>query len=324
MATIIENRKKINKDDIEFITGLENHNGIYNVILSNNEEYYFKDFSLIEKENIYNELLSSYLAKQVGIRCVNSKVASINNSNKKYNEKIGLLEESYLEQGYKSYVGYDIMENYLDYLIENNIISIDEKYLNGELSKTDYMSLNMNNLKCIYDSLKYFFKEYENSDELVEEIFTEIIKRFSFDYITMQGDRSLNNWSILVGVNKHPKLAKMYDNEYAFSFEYTPEQKVINQNENTNEILENFFNNEFFNKTFSSKKIKEFHNIFIEVYKNLTPDTFFELLVRMEYINGEFESVRYKNDLIEKYEQNYERITNYLEKINMIDKKYNR
>lgn len=307
MTGIIDNRKKYKKKDIISIKKNDDFYRIYHVTDKNGESFIFKDISLCPNY-IYHELLIKYLAKYVNINCVNPSVISINTIGIKFSEKIGIKEESCTEDGYKLYLGYDIMDEYLDFLIKTDNTKMLEEQSSPNMSRTDIMKNYMNNLKNIYEALCYFFKNNPNKNIIIEELYDELMKRFCFDYITMQDDRSLGNWGILINDEGRVKFAKMFDNEEAFNSSYVPEQKVLNCNEKKDEILDVFFNN----------MIPKYKDMFVNMYNELTPEVLQDMIIRMELENGKIESNIYKVELIKNYESNYRRITNILKKNNLL------
>ena len=228
------------------------------------------------------EILVSYLAKIVGISCVSPMRV-------KYNDYYGLLEEDYNKEGYLAISGYEILEAYLNHLLETR------KVLLREIdSQSKYIAENLNNLVSIQKALTYYFRNEEDSEEIVNDLFSEIVRRFAFDFITLQKDRGPGNWAILVGKGKYPRMTLMYDNEEAFVEKASYQMKVNSRYETNVGIITSLFEHLH----------DDYINIFMEVINTLTEDKFLYALERMELERGKLPS-KAKEQIIKMFHKHY-------------------
>lgn len=239
-------------------------------------------------EYIYREILIGYLARMAGINSVKPKLA-------KHNDRYGIIEENINENEYYQVSGYSIMEDYYDYLVINGNI---DRY---EMSKENYINIEMNNLITIKKALIYRYYDDVNCFDYLDDIYEEIVKRFAFDYLTMQNDRTLGNWIILEYPGKSPKLSKMFDNEECFIKSQDPAMRVTCSKDKVKDfpslICDNFLNNEI--------------RAFNDVLTLLDRDSIYDAIARMELECGDI-PLKIKQDLINKYQINYDNIQMYI------------
>lgn len=251
--------------------------------------------NLTPLDYMYREILISYLARYANINCVKPRFA-------KYNDRYGIIEENFIEDGCTKLNGADIMQEYVDHLISENKISLENE------TKEFYIISKMNTLDSIKKSLYYHFRNDEDCDEIVEELFEELVKRFAFDYVTLQTDRSLANWSILESPGKFPKLSKMYDNERAFmSNGY--DMKVLNPDENVRTMITNLC-------SMGSK----YFDIFTDVINHINPDILIAAIFRMELECGEIDE-KVKDIVIKSFMDKYETTIDYIDDIKSLKRR---
>ena len=295
------------KDLNNICDSIEKNENIYKVVIDG-KKYTFKpaskEMGVPFYDLCFNELVISYLARFLKIDCVDVKMACYNPTNSRFKKEYGILMEDYNIKNYVAFLGSYFLEKYYDRLKEKN--KLDVPGLEYD-SKDDALN-KMNNLKTIYVALNYFFSDYANRDKIIENIMCDLAKIVCLDYLTMQDDRTMDNWGILISIKKEPKLIKMFDNEMAFKKDYTPKLKTLNSYETKEESLINFLT---LNDVFREE--------FINMYESLDIETFITILGQIEIENGVFPKSHknYKENLIKKYTKNYEEIGNILTKINI-------
>ena len=284
----------MNIDDAE-LKQIDSCFQVYNVILDD-RHCIFKYNANMDKLNtiedyhnltindyIDREILVSYLARMVGISCVTPVRAE-------YKGHYGILEEDYNQKGYIAYSGYEILEEYLNYLDRNH-----NAFVRPTDNKTAYIAEHMNNLDMIYKALDYFFRNDPDKDEYLDELFSEFVKRFAFDYITMQKDRGPGNWAVLVGQGKEPKLSMMYDNEEALIEHGDYQMKVKSMSETKVGIITSLYNNLH----------EDYINIFKNLVNELNEEKFLYALSRMELERGELPK-KAKEQIIKSFHKHYQ------------------
>ena len=278
-----------------------------NVYEINGEKYYCK--VRYTPENVINEFVAYKLAKEVDIDVVEPfKFLK--------KDKIVLVSKNYVPRGFLAINGSDIMEKYLVYLMNNKLISIDEY---NKLSAD-----NINNLSDIWNALEYHMNNaYKKVDkDIINNIMFELVKRFSFDILTLQTDRGSVNWEILESGNiSEFRLAPLFDNEYAFlgnsetNFLKSRSSLIVGttadeSNDKTiKEVLVEFLN------TSSS----EFVSIFVNIFNKLDISRFNEIVDEVSKENSDISSILYINKIKQIYENNYNEIKEILKELNLIN-----
>lgn len=165
-------------------------------------------------KEFYYELLSEKIAKAMFFETINSKIVKYSNDSNLY----GIMSQDYryTHQGYDIVTGREIVEDYLD---RRNDINPDE--------------INVNSLPIIYEALNYHFHKkdglyrYEKmkADNIIENIFGELAKRYVFNYITMQKDFHLGNWELFEN-EQGAIITPMYDMELCFNRNFYDERNT--------------------------------------------------------------------------------------------------
>ena len=290
--------EEIKKKDRFFHTSVYKIDGI---------KYYVKRNQ--NSENIFSEFLIYELANKVGIDVVKPYCFS--------NKDKVIVTKDFKEEGYNSIGGKDILIDYLEYLIANKLIDDNIK----KISKEEVLS-SMNNLSVIFNALEYHLKSKYNKidNEVLNNLMNELVKRFSFDIITMQSDRGYRNWEILENDNiKDFKLAPLFDNEYSFS----NFNGVSYMNSITSDIIKVNYNDKD-NKTikdilveFLTTSSLEFVSLFINMFDKLDKNSLLDLIDNLKKNTGLSISLIYLNKLIEFYENNYNEIKDVLKALNL-------
>ena len=305
---IITKSTKLNNKKLE---NIKKDNKVYKIVI-NNKRYIFKpapkENGIPSYESCFNEIVVSYLAKYLDINCIDVSMASYNETTNRFKEEYGILMEDYNLDGYIAFFGSYFLEIYYDYLKKNNKLSTlnlenvdkEEALIKMNNFKT---IIKMNNFKTIYIALLYYFNDFDNKDFIVTNIIKELSKMICLDYLTMQSDRHMENWGILLSNDKAPILIKMYDNELAFDTSFVPRLKTLSGDETKEEALINFVN---LNESFK--------NQFLDLYNKLDVETFINIIDEIELENGNFpnSNKKYKDNLIEAYQKNYEDIARIL------------
>ena len=284
---------------------IEKDENIYKLQIDN-KKYIFKpvskDLGISLYELYFNELFISRLAKYLNIDCVDVEMAVYSPTNSRFNKEYGILISDYNLKNYVAYFGSYFLEQYYERLKEKNKLDIPGLEYD---SKNDALE-KMNNLRTIYVALTYFFSDYVNRDLIVENIMKDLSKVVCLDYLTMQDDRTIYNWGILLSIKKEPKLMKIYNNKMAFNEDYIPKLKTLNSYETKEETLINFL-----------KLSDSYKNEFLNIYKSLTPEKVCEIINQMELENDNCLKTykKYKEKIIKKYSKNYHYINEILNKV---------
>ena len=291
--------EEIKKKDRFFHTSVYKIDGI---------KYYVKRNQ--NSENIFSEFLIYELANKVGIDVVKPYCFS--------NKDKVIVTKDFKEEGYNSIGGKDILIDYLEYLIANKLIDDNIK----KISKEEVLS-SMNNLSVIFNALEYHLKSKYNKidNEVLNNLMNELVKRFSFDIITMQSDRGYRNWEVLENDNiKDFRFSPLYDNEYAFS----SFNEISYMNSVTSDIIKTNYKDKN-NKTikdilveFLTTSSSEFVSIFINLFNKLDKSSILDSIEELKKNTDLSISHIYINQLINNYENNYNEIKEVLNELNLL------
>ena len=188
------------------------------------EKYLFKKISNFSY-NIWGELLSSELAKMLGIPCAEYRVASLHGER-------GILSKSFLKDDDRLILGREFFQKFYD----KSALSIEDEHSYKKMydglsqsmfqsgNRSKYIFHSWNNLKDVDMILK------ENPDITEKEYFDLFyfhIYMFLFDLITLQGDRHPDNWG---HISRDGKILPgyLYDNSASFGLGFPNiEDRVI-------------------------------------------------------------------------------------------------
>lgn len=253
----------------------------------------------------YNDLIIKYVCDEVGIDCCDIDLITTN-------KKTGVIVPDYRKNDCKYINGQDILEEYLNYLEQNELI---EQYLGEKVNYSlnqdlrEYLINQMNNLETIWDALNYHYRndnEYIRQDK-INKIINELCKRFSFDYLVMQTDRHERNWEV-EEKNDSVQLVPLFDNEMTFNyFGFVTEMKV--------EKTDNIFGIKEIEK-YLKYSFDHFRNQFMNIYKFLTPEKLEEIITNVEKERGFQFPIIYKKNLLQNYQLNYNEISEIIQRIN--------
>lgn len=197
--------------------------------------------------NIWGELLSNQLAKQIGIPCCNYRAGKLGNKYGVITEKINKKEETLI-------LGSEIIQEFFDYYPE-----IKKKYItemltdpknNNCYNQQHHLFNHLNNLEQIwfilssFDNIKKNNSKNYNFSTLNQEAINSIITFLSvmliFDIVTLQADRNVNNWAVLYNT-KEFKPCPLYDNAISFGLGYN------NMKERVHDFRNQVLNYKYFN-----------------------------------------------------------------------------
>lgn len=177
----------------------------------------------------YTEILCEKMARACGMRAIDSKVFKYAGDSNLY----GIMSKDYRRDGFSASSGKEIViDTYLEYLDTTDYFQ--ENY--GVSSYLDLTpnELNINSLPIIYQALRFRFErragkpdnlfDYRKSNSIVNKIYSELVQRYIFTYITMQYDFHLSNWEILDN-DFTAYLSEMYDLEKGMSKNFYNEKK---------------------------------------------------------------------------------------------------
>ncbi len=155
----------------------------------------------VRKNRIYNELLCSKLAKQVGIECAEYEPAFKKGSS----TFTGLISYNILKQDELLIAGNVLIKKYIKIIKNIKDISFDE-YQENSIEKY----------------IKIFTMLKNNGQHINEkQIFEDLYKIVVFDALTFQTDRHNENVHFIYDKKmENYRVAPLIDNEFAFGVEY--------------------------------------------------------------------------------------------------------
>lgn len=163
-------------------------------------------------------IIISRNGKILGFKCASYRACKLGNT-------IAVITQSIVKDNEKLILGTKIIEdfinaypNYEDEMF-NNIYDIS----NNNDNNNKYLLNYLNNLDHLWS---IFSLRDDISEEEIGDIINFLLDQLIFDIITLQGDRHLNNWSVIYD-NSVYKTSKFFDNSTSFGLSYPDMLKRI-------------------------------------------------------------------------------------------------
>lgn len=184
-----------------------------------NQKFLYKE---VNKENIYEaygEIFAKEIAVILNIPCADYMLAKFNykdNNIDDFKHSKGVITPSFLKPNERLVpMGEIISEVY------NNKIQPDiqlQKLYDVEGIEKGVAINRFNNLEDIWSILDCYFKNNPNKDAIIKDIMESFVKIYLFDIITLQGDRHIWNFGIIVNNETNEiRPAPIYDNANIFN-----------------------------------------------------------------------------------------------------------
>lgn len=257
------------------------------IITIENTKYYFK--SCIAEES-YKELLADKMLEYLGIDHACYDLACING-------EYGVISQDFKDPNYNYMSGDDLIYEY---------------YNENKLGKKEFDFDKYNNLTDIWNLLEIRYNLYPNKEKIVKSILYNLNEKFMFDIITCQWDGASYNWMIAEN-NTYAKLAPIYDNQKMLDgLDY---DKSKNSNIKVDEF--NPSRTEYDNlvelKKYLNYSSEEFRQVFINMFKSLTPTNIKWMLITIESELRIKIPHKIKESILARYTYNYNQIEKVLE-----------
>lgn len=266
----------------------------------NGKRYMYK---ISKSGGFYNEIVAEKIANRLDIPCCHYILTH-------YNDNTGVSTELFDRTNYIDL--YYIFKCVYGKVTYHGLL--DEK-------RHDYKYKTKNNLEDIWYALDTVFATRKNSQEIVEDLMSKIVKVFLFDMIIANSDRHAENIGFIVTENS-ADLAPLFDNDFMLSEfalydhdysvyvegnDYLTTNEFINLDNNKKycNTLEKFFN---ISATEYEDEIKEMLEV---ISKESLEDIFSELEQEDVYIPQLI-----KNKMIDNLSFNKKYIEDYLAKKN--------
>lgn len=161
----------------------------------------------------YGELLSQDIADCLGIDCAKYTLAEFDYEDERidsFKNSKGVITHNFLKPGEKLVPIGEMMSQ-----VTSEYIYSDEKIMKlynvNNLKKEDAVN-KLNNLEDIWPILDRYFMNYPNKDQIVSKIMDNLVKIYFFDIITLQGDRHIWNFGIIIDEKGNVRTAPIFDN----------------------------------------------------------------------------------------------------------------
>lgn len=226
-----------------------------------NEKYLFKPLKEFEI-NVWGELLTEELNKQLGIPSAEYRVATLGN-------KKGVITKSILKKDETLILGSEVFQHFFNnYSYKKNKLTpiLNEKtFLKSYQIPTSFINLNTYNQKRYtfnyLNNLEQIWAILEDNKNLDSQQISEIVQALSAmllsDIISIQGDRHPNNWAIIKTPTGYHS-AKLFDNGIAFGLGFPNMSRRIIE-----------FRNELFNAKLLRNK-ERINNLIYQSRPNFT------------------------------------------------------
>lgn len=278
--------------DKEDIIESDYKSGHYWLIIDG-EKYYFKP-----EEKSYRELISYHVAKRLNIDAVFYDLA-------RFNGQTGVISKNYCKTDCKYIKGYDILEEYF----ENHFGDLIVMGFDPTISVGHVRMNKLNNLEIITCALKDRYKDKIN----IDEVMYQFILLFIFCILTIQKDKTPQNWDIEEGIES-VSLIPVMDNALSFGDPATTKVSISSNIATSGTSIEECL------KQFLSDSSADIVELFVEKYNTLTMDEFLNIISEVEFnVNASIPRAE-KNEIIENFKNNRENIKRVLEELNISSK----
>ena len=227
------------------------------------EKYLFKPTKLYEY-NVWGELLSEEIAKEMGLKSAEYRIATLGNMK-------GVITKSVLKKDETLIMGTQLFQEYLRKTYDTNLKHrIDELFKGKFLNHYEKMKLVGKLLNNYTDVMNIINSRDYLDNEIKENISIDFKKKLFFDIMTMQGDKHSNNWGIVKGKNYY-RPVELYDSATSFGLNFPYMNHIINDFKG--EVLNYRFHNDI-------ERLRHFSNIplLFTYYPNETKKTSREVL----------------------------------------------
>lgn len=229
----------------------------------NKRKLFFKE----EVDRMYYELLGNSIAEYLNINYTYYEPTIIKTATR---EIKGLVAKDYRREGYS--------------LVKFN------KLLNGE-------EMTLDNIKI---ALNIYFNDYINKEELVNKIYSEVIKHYMLDLLIGNNDNGEYNYEMMV--SKDNAYLSPYS-DFGLTFNFTSTRLRVNE--------------EVDNSIYSNLKIllkeDKYYQEFINMYNKLNPFILEELIEELEEKRKIALDDNFKNIIFLSYSKHYMLVRNILE-----------
>jgi hypothetical protein len=243
--------------DAYWIKNLNDKNYLFKVILENNQQY--------------RSLIIEKMAAVVDIPVPHTELAILG-----YYK--GELIEDYRKEGFSYISGTQILYEFFLAMKDTEYIKsiIPEYLLKEKLNEEELEELfnRLNNLETIWNALDFHYRKYPNKNTIVENMMSELAKRFAFDFITMQRDRHSSNWEVEENESTST-LTPHFDSNRSFYYPFFHLKFRINNEYHVNYLYEEL---EYF-LTYSDSF---FCDYFYKLYELFTPEYLKKLIDQIE------------------------------------------
>ena len=229
----------------------------------NKRKLFFKE----EVDRMYYELLGNSIAEYLNINYTYYEPTIIKTATR---EIKGLVAKDYRREGYS--------------LVKFN------KLLNGK-------EMTLDNIKIALD---IYFNDYINKEELVNKIYSEVIKHYMLDLLIGNNDNGEYNYEMMV--SKDNAYLSPYS-DFGLTFNFTSTRLRVNE--------------EVDNSIYSNLKVllkeDKYYQEFINMYNKLNPFILEELIEELEQKRKIALDDNFKNIIFLSYSKHYMLVRNILE-----------
>lgn len=183
------------------------------------QKFLYKKVDSKDLYEAYGEILAKEIAVLLNMPCADYMLAKFNYEHDNlhdFKNSYGVITPSFLKENERLVPMGEIISSVYNQSIESNNY-MQELFDTQGIEKG--IAINrLNNLEDIWSILDIYFKDYPNKQEIVQNIVEHFVKLYLFDVITLQGDRHIWNFGIIINKKtKEVRPAPIYDNSNIFS-----------------------------------------------------------------------------------------------------------
>lgn len=161
----------------------------------------------------YGEILSQNIANVLDIPCAHYMLADFDYQNDTiddFKDSSGVITINFLKNGERLVPVGEIISQ----VLHSDIFPNEEKqklYGIYQVDK-DVAVHKMNNLEDLWPILDLYFSNHQNKDIIVYTIMDYLVRVYFFDLITLQGDRHIWNFGVIIDKENRVRPAPIFDN----------------------------------------------------------------------------------------------------------------
>lgn len=203
------------------------------------QKYLYKECGSKNIYEAYGEIIAKEIANILDIPCADYILAKFDYDTDNlhiFKDSYGVITPNFLKENERLVHFGEIISTVYNQVIKD---SDDMQELYNVKGLEDWNSIcHFNNLEDIWSILDFYFKAYPNKQQIVQQIMQSLVQLYLFDVITIQGDRNIHNFGIIINRDTNEiRFAPIYDNSNIFNLNRPKITSFLNLSRGSKYIL---------------------------------------------------------------------------------------